>query len=196
MRGAQQKSGSEAEFPELNPVTSLRGVGESLAVKLQRLGVVTVQDLLFLLPLRYEDRTRIAAIGSLREGDRAVIEGEVQLTDVVFRKRRQLLCRIADGSGNLTLRFFHFSSQQQNGLARGTRIRCYGEVRRGSGGLEIVHPEYRRVALETGAAVEESLTPIYPATEGVQQGRLRQLTSLALDQLARQTVRDWLPPAR
>jgi ATP-dependent DNA helicase RecG len=193
LRGAISKSAPETEFPELNPVTSLRGVGESLAVKLQRLGVVTVQDLLFLLPLRYEDRTRVVAIGSLRDGDRAVIEGEIQLTDVVFRKRRQLLCRISDRSGSLTLRFFHFSTQQQNGLARGTHIRCYGEARRGPGGLEIVHPEYRRIAPESGTSVEESLTPIYPATEGVQQGRLRQLTSLALDQLARQTVRDWLP---
>ncbi len=181
------------EFPELRPVTTLRGVGEALATKLQRLGVRTVQDLLFLLPLRYEDRTRVVAIGSLRDGERAVIEGEVQLTDVVFRKRRQLLCRIADGSGSLTLRFFHFSAQQQNSLERGAVIRCYGEVRRGQGGLEIVHPEYRRIASRGSAHVDEALTPIYPATEGVQQGRLRQLTSMALDQLAKRSVRDWLP---
>ena len=181
------------EFPELHPVTRLRGVGEALAAKLQRLGVVTVQDLLFLLPLRYEDRTRVVAIGSLRDGDRAVIEGEVQLTDVVIRKRRQLLCRIADGSGSLTLRFFHFSSQQQNSLTRGSRLRCYGEARRGPAGLEIVHPEYRRVANDASTPVEESLTPVYTATEGVQQGRLRQLTSLALEQLASRSVHDWLP---
>jgi ATP-dependent DNA helicase RecG len=182
-----------AELPELRPITSLRGVGESLATKLERLGIRTVQDMLFLLPLRYEDRTRVLPIGSLRDGERAVIEGEVQLTDVVFRGRRQLLCRIADGTGNLTLRFFHFSTQQQNSLARGTRIRCFGEVRRGPSGLEIVHPEYRRVT-ELNASAEETLTPVYPATEGVQQGRLRQLTALALDQLASRSVREWLPP--
>lgn len=193
MRSTPSTPTATADFPELLPVTTLRGVGEALATKLQRLGVITVQDLLFLLPLRYEDRTRVVPIGSLRDGDRAVIEGEVQLTDVVFRKRRQLLCRIADGSGSLTLRFFHFSTQQQNSLARGTHIRCYGEARRGPGGLEIVHPEYRRIAADANTSVEESLTPIYPATEGVQQGRLRQLTSLALDQLARRSVRDWLP---
>jgi ATP-dependent DNA helicase RecG len=193
LRSTPSTPTATADFPELLPVTTLRGVGEALATKLQRLGVITVQDLLFLLPLRYEDRTRVVPIGSLRDGDRAVIEGEVQLTDVVFRKRRQLLCRIADGSGSLTLRFFHFSTQQQNSLARGTHIRCYGEARRGPGGLEIVHPEYRRIAADANTSVEESLTPIYPATEGVQQGRLRQLTSLALDQLARRSVRDWLP---
>jgi ATP-dependent DNA helicase RecG len=180
------------ELPELRPVTVLRGVGESLAGKLAKLGIYTVQDLLFLLPLRYEDRTRVVPIGTLHDGERAVVEGEVQLTDVVFRGRRQLLCRIADGSGSMTLRFFHFSTQQQNSLARGTRIRCFGEARRAPGGLEIIHPEYRRIA-ELGNAGEEALTPVYPATEGVQQGRLRQLTSLALDQLANRSVRDWLP---
>ena len=180
------------ELPELKPITSLRGVGEALAGKLERLNVRTVQDMLFLLPLRYEDRTRVVAIGSLHDGERAVIEGEIQLTDVVFRGRRQLLVRITDGTGSLTLRFFHFSAQQQNSLSRGTRIRCYGEARRGPSGLEIVHPEYRRVA-ELSTTAEETLTPVYPATEGVQQVRLRQLTSLALDQLANRSVRDWLP---
>ena len=183
---------STPDLPELKPVTSLRGVGESLAQRLFKLNVFTIQDLLFLLPLRYEDRTRIVPIGSLRDGDRAVIEGEIELSDVVFRKRRQLLCRLSDGTGFLTLRFFHFSTQQQQSLARGTRIRCFGEARRGATGLEIVHPEYRRVA-ESGAAPADSLTPVYPATEGVQQGRLRQLTSLALDQLHKRSVCDWLP---
>ena len=178
---------------ELRPVTSLRGVGEALAQKLERLGVATVQDLLFLLPLRYEDRTRVVPMGALSVGDRAVIEGEVQLTEVAFRGRRQLLCRISDGSGSLTLRFFHFSSSQQQQLTRGVRLRCYGEIRRNPAGLEIVHPEYRRVGGDSLNAVEEALTPIYPLTEGVQQGRLRQLTTLALREFAGRTLHDWLP---
>ena len=184
---------TSAESSEQRPVTTLRGVGESLAAKLAKLGITTVQDLLFLLPLRYEDRTRVVPIGSLRVGERAVIEGEVLLCEVAFRGRRQLLCRIGDGSGSLTLRFFHFSGSQQQGLARGTRLRCFGEIRRGPGGPEIVHPEYRRVGGETGT--EETLTPIYPLTEGVQQGRLRQLTGLALRELSPRNLRDWIPPA-
>ena len=130
---------TSAESSELRPVTTLRGVGESLAGRLAKLGITTVQDLLFLLPLRYEDRTRVVPIGSLRVGERAVIEGEVLLCEVAFRGRRQLLCRIGDGSGSLTLRFFHFSGAQQQGLARGTRLRCFGEIRR-PGAPEIVHP--------------------------------------------------------
>ena len=179
---------------EQRPVASLRGVGPALAEKLGKLGVTQVQDLLFVLPSRYEDRTQISAIGSLRPGARAVVEGEVQLTEVVYRRRRQLLCRISDGTGSLTLRFFYFSGSQQTGLARGTRIRCFGEVRRGPLGLEIVHPEYRRVGAEA-APLEEVLTPIYPTTEGVPQGRLRYLIDLALREAGSAGVRDWIPPA-
>ena len=187
---------SAAPLPaELRPVTALRGVGDALAGKLANLGVATVQDLLFLLPLRYEDRTQIAPIGSVRVGERAVVEGEVLLSEVAFRGRRQLLCRIADGSGALTLRFFHFSGAQQQALTRGVRLRCFGEIRRGANGPEIIHPEYRRVASDAGGQTEDALTPIYPLTEGVQQGRLRQLTTAALREIAGGSVREWLPPA-
>jgi ATP-dependent DNA helicase RecG len=174
------------------PVTALRGVGAALAAKLARLGVTRVSDLLFLLPLRYEDRTQVSAIGSLTAQQRAVVEGEIQLTEVAYRGRRQLLCRIADGSGMLTLRFFYFSASQQHGLARGTRLRCFGEVRRGPSGLEMVHPEYRRIVADA-APLEDSLTPIYPLTEGVPQGRLRALIGEALWELERTGLPDFLP---
>ena len=109
----------------------MRGVGAALAEKLQRLGVNQVQDLLFVLPLRYEDRTQVVPIGALVPGTRVAVEGEVQLAEVVFRRQRSLLCRISDGSGFLTLRFFHFSNAQRDALTRGTRLRCFGEIRRG-----------------------------------------------------------------
>src|SRR5688572_25809378 len=171
----------------------MRGVGPALAERLQRLGVAQVQDLLFVLPLRYEDRTRVVPLGSLLAGMRVAVEGEVQLTEVTYRRRRQLLSRIADGSGFLTLRFFYFSAAQQNGLARGTRLRCFGEVRRGPLGLEIVHPEYR-VLHDAVEPLEQTLTPIYPGTEGVAQGRLRALIAQALRGLETSAVRDWIPP--
>jgi ATP-dependent DNA helicase RecG len=176
------------------PVTVLRGVGDALAERLRALGVQTTQDLLFLLPLRYEDRTRVVPLGELRPGQRAAVEGEVLLTEIAFRGRRQLLCRIGDGSGSLTLRFFYFTAQQQVGLARGARIRCFGEVRRSPQGLEMVHPEYRRVDREAAVA-DEHLTPIYPGTEGITQGRLRQLVRMALEQINASKIEDWLPAA-
>jgi ATP-dependent DNA helicase RecG len=182
------------ESLEQRSVTSLRGVGPALAATLARLGLHTVQDVLFHLPLRYEDRTRVVPIGTLRAGDRAVVEGEVQLAEVVFRRRRALLCRIGDGSGSLTLRFFHFSTAQQEALVRGARLRCFGEARLGPGGLEIVHPEYRKVLPGSSPAGGETLTPVYPTTEGVQQGRMRMLTGLALAELADGGLRDWIEP--
>ncbi len=176
------------------PLTALRGVGDALAQRLRAFGVESTQDLLFLLPLRYEDRTRIVPLGELQPGQRAAIEAEVQLTEVSFRGRRQLLCRVSDGSGFLTLRFFHFSAQQQQALVRGLRIRCFGEARRSAQGLEFVHPEYRRADAPAARAAAEHLTPIYPSTEGITQGRLRQLVLAALEQLSTQDLPDWLPP--
>ena len=176
------------------PVTALRGVGAALAERLAHLGVRRVEDLLFLLPLRYEDRTHVSALGALTPGTRAAVEGEVQLTEVIYRGRRQLLTRITDGSGMLTLRFFYFSASQQQGLARGTRLCCFGEVRRGPLGLEMVHPEYRRLVPGAAAPLEETLTPIYPLTAGVPQGRLRALIQAAIALLHEREPRDWLPP--
>jgi len=183
----------EPSLTDPKPVTALRGVGAALSERLLALGVATTQDLLFLLPLRYEDRTRVVPLGELRAGQRAAVEGEVLLTEVVFRGRRQMLCKIGDGSGFLTLRFFHFTAQQQNGLARGARIRCFGEARRGLKGLEIVHPEYRRIDPHSTGPPEDHLTPIYPGTEGVTQGRLRLLVRMALDHSDAANIEDWLP---
>ncbi len=189
---------STAAGPEAHtvPVSTLKGVGPKLAEKLEHLGISTLQDLLFHLPLRYQDRTRIVPIGTLRPGDEAVVEGEVQLSEIKFGKRRMLLTRIADGSGSLTLRFFHFNNAQKESLSRGTRLRCYGEVRRGSITLEMIHPEFRRLDEAMPTEVEEYLTPIYPSTEGMQQQSLRRLVGQAVDQLERGavTLREWLPP--
>src|SRR5688572_12152809 len=178
---------------ERRAVTSLKGVGPALAKRLAKLGIESVADLLFWLPTRYEDRTHIVPIGSLRPGMRAAVEGAIELAEVVFRGRRSLLVRLADGTGFLTLRFFHFSAAQQQQLVRGARLKCFGEVRRGKHGPEIVHPEYRDATAPDRQAVEDALTPIYPVTEGVQQGRLRNLTAQALAAMADGELPDLLP---
>jgi ATP-dependent DNA helicase RecG len=161
-------------------LTALTGVGPSLTKKLGRLNLSRVEDLLFLLPLRYEDRTQLVKLGALVAGDRCLVTGEVLLAEVAFRGRRNLLVRISDGSGQLTLRFFHFSRRQEAQFQPGVRVTCFGEARKGRSGFEMIHPEYRILRADQDAAVNESLTPIYPATEGVQQGRLRNLTDQAL----------------
>ncbi|WP_341304226.1 ATP-dependent DNA helicase RecG [Pseudomonas sp. TMP25] len=174
-------------------VTALKGVGASLAEKLAKVGLETLQDVLFHLPLRYQDRTRIVPIGALRPGQDAVVEGIVAGADVVMGRRRSLLVRLQDGSGTLSLRFYHFSQAQKEGLKRGTQVRCYGEVRPGSSGLEIYHPEYRALSGSEAIAVEQTLTPIYPTTEGLTQQRLRQLSEQALVRLGPHSLPDWLP---
>lgn len=175
------------------PVTELKGVGAALEQKLNNLGIQNLQDLLFHLPLRYQDRTRIVPMGALRPGDECVVEGEVKLADISKGRRRSLLCRIQDGTGSLTLRFFHFTAAQKNNLKPGTRIRCFGEARTGANGLEIVHPEYKRVDNDDLVPVEENLTPIYPTTEGLHQGRLRALTDQALNYLKEGGLQELVP---
>lgn len=177
-------------------ITRLRGVGARVAEKLTRLNIRCVEDLLFHFPFRYEDRTRIVPIGSLRIGDQAVVHGEVQLTEIKYGRRRMLLSHISDGTGILTLRFFHFNAQQKNALQRGVQLRCYGEVRKGQTQLEMVHPEYKRMENdETIINVDEALTPIYPVTEGLHQLTLRQLSEQALTLLrqGKLSLRELLP---
>ncbi len=173
------------------PLTELRGVGPKLAEKLERLHLHTVQDVLFHLPLRYQDRTRVHPIGSTVPSSECVVVGRVEHTEVVFRRRRMLLCRISDGTGALLLRFFHFNASQQQALAVGVTVRCFGEIRDGAGIREMVHPEYRITHEGAPIELDDALTPIYPATEGVQQPTLRKLTDQALEFLP--LVTEWLP---
>ena len=177
------------------PLTTLKGVGPALATKLEKLGLYRVEDLLFLLPLRYEDRTQLVKIGSLVAGTRCLVTGEILLAEVAYRGRRNLLVRIGDGSGQLTLRFFHFSRRQQAQFEAGRHVTCFGEARRGSAGFEMIHPEYRVLREEQGAAMSDSLTPIYPTTEGLQQGRLRNLTDQALRRMDEAPPAELLPPS-
>jgi ATP-dependent DNA helicase RecG len=205
-------------------ITTLKGVGGQVADKLHKLGLHTLQDLVFHLPFRYQDRTRITPIGALQLHCDVVVEGEVRAADFsftgkAFGKRRSLVCRIQDGTGTLTLRFFHFSMAQKNQLKPGVRLRCYGETRRGSSGIELYHPEYQIISgkpatrpadtLSPGAlspeklapgklsleklTLQQTLTPVYPITEGVTQVRVRNTIAQALAQLTEQSLKDLLP---
>jgi len=177
------------------PITQLKGIGPRNAEKLAKIGIRTVQDVLFHLPLRYQDRTRIRPIGSLRAGDQVVVEGVVELADVRFGRRRSLLVALADGTGAIRLRFFHFSSAQKANLSPGVRLRCFGEVRKGPSSLELVHPEYQRLSEVDSAPMEESLTPVYPTTEGMHQLAWRGISDKALRLLEAQpdSLPEWLP---
>ena len=181
------------DFFSSTPVTQLKGVGAAQAEKLARLGIRTLQDVLFHLPFRYQDRTRLVPIGATREGSEVLIQGRVLMADVVMRKRRSLICRIEDGTGQIHLRFFHFSTSQKNHFQPGAIVRCYGEVRLTGMGKEMAHPEYR-IMESADAPVEAALTAVYPATEGIQQPTLRKLSDQVLKLLGKaQAVAELLP---
>ena len=149
------------------------------------------------MPLRYQDRTRLVAIGSLRKGDEALVEAEVLLTDIKYTRRRMLLSKVSDGTGVLLLRFFHFNTSQQQALKPGIRIRCFGEVRRSTQGLEMVHPEYQLLSNSMSDSPTDSLTAFYPTTEGLGQYTLRSLIDQLIndDRTVRVDVPEWLPDA-
>lgn len=175
-------------------VSELRGVGPSLSAKLANIHISSVLDLLFHLPLRYQDRTQLTPIGALRHGAEVLIEGEIAGTAVVFGRRRSLLVKIQDGTGIISLRFYHFSAAQKKSLNPGSRIRCYGEVRWGKSGFEIYHPEYQILRAGSPTSIEEFLTPVYPATEGLHQARIRSLMEQAFLLLDKsRALPDYLP---
>ncbi|NIY83361.1 ATP-dependent DNA helicase RecG [Vibrio hepatarius] len=175
------------------PLTSLSGVGAKVAEKLAKVGLNSVQDLLFHLPLRYEDRTRIYPIVKLHAGLWAAVQGKVMSVDTLFGKRKMLAVKISDGNGTITLRFFNFTAAMKNNFAEGKTVHAYGEIKRGSFGLEIVHPDYKFYAPNQKADVEETLTPVYPTTEGLRQATLRNLTDQALTLLDKAAVQELLP---
>ena len=176
------------------PLTGLKGVGSKLAEKLGHLHLQTVQDLLFHLPHRYEDRTLSSPIAELLPGMQCNVEGFIQDCQIVPARRRLMVCRISDGNSTLTLRFFNFTQGQKAALASGRRLRCFGEIKAGHYGLEIIHPEYKLLDEASPLELEEKLTPVYPTTEGLRQQTLRNLTDQALALLAAYGVRELLPP--
>ncbi|MEH0667549.1 ATP-dependent DNA helicase RecG [Vibrio scophthalmi] len=175
------------------PLTSLAGVGAKVAEKLAKVGLLSVQDLLFHLPLRYEDRTRVYPIVKLHAGLWAAVQGKVMSVDTLFGKRKMLAVKLSDGNGTLTLRFFNFTAGMKNQFAEGKTVHAYGEIKRGSYGLEIVHPDYKFYTPQQPAETEPSLTPVYPTTDGLRQLTLRNLTEQALALLDKSAVQELLP---
>ncbi|WP_338018836.1 ATP-dependent DNA helicase RecG [Halorhodospira halochloris] len=163
---------------------ALPGVGERSVQRLHRLNIYTLADLLLHLPIRYEDRTRLRRIADLSAGERALVEGAIAWSEVAQGRRRRLLCRISDGSGQLDLVFFNYPPKTAERLQRGLWLRCFGEVRAGYGSLQMVHPEYKRVKPGDTDRLSEALTPVYRSTDGLHQKKLRSLVDVALELFA------------
>ncbi len=176
----------------------LRGVGVKFREQLNELGIHYTHDLLLHLPYRYEDRTRLTEIGSLTPGMRVLVNGKIEYANVVFGRRRSLIVVLNDGTGLIYLRFFYFNQAQQQAYKAGGHLRCFGEVRAGYKGLEMVHPSCQRISSRQMHRIEQqTLTPVYPSSSSIKQHRWLQLTDQALkllneDQLQ---LRELLPEA-
>ncbi len=175
----------------------LKGVGPKIAEKLQKLGLSTQRDLLFHLPLRYEDRTFITKLGSLQPGKRSQIEAEVLQSAVSFRRvgrsRRVLAARLADNTGVVSVRFFYFNANQQKLIEKGNWLRCFGEVRAVQGDLEMIHPETELIDPDNPSPLPATLTPIYPTTEGLHQLSMKRIISQVIDNLEAEGIQETLP---
>ena len=178
--GRQLRHGTRTVVGLRDPLSTLKGVGPKVAEAFARLGLSTLEDALFHLPLRYEDRTRITPLAAVRQGQAVVFEVTIRAAQVAFGRRRSLVLKVEDASGLATLRLFHFSKAQQQQLKPGRPLRGFGEGRGGSGGIEFVHPELTFLDGGAAPALDDRLTPIYPTTEGLGQARLRSLLHRAL----------------
>lgn len=176
------------------PITALKGIASKMAEKLTKLGINSVQDILFHLPLRYEDRSRIYPISQLHSGNFGTIQGSIQSSQVINGRKRMLVCDVADNSGRINLRFFNFTSAQRNSFQNGMTIQAYGEIRSNGYQLEIIHPEYKLIKIGEEPPVSDNLTPIYPTTEGLKQNTWLKITEEALHLLSNDNLPELLAP--
>ncbi len=165
------------------PVQTLNGVGGQVAQLLARLSIYNTIDLLFHLPRGYEDRSRIVLMQDLKVGQSALVEGVVQSVEPLSSSRggrTSLLVQLSDDTGRITLRFFQMYPGLKEKMPIGRTLRVFGELRMGSRGLEISHPDIQVVTAGTPLPPSR-LTPIYPTTDGLSQTKLRSLVDQVLN---------------
>ncbi len=172
-------------------LADLSGIGTQLAARLKALGLVREIDLLLHQPLRYEDRTRLTRLDRIRPGELVQVEGRIAHSEIRRARKRMLIAVLADDHGQILLRFFHFFPSQQKLLSAGNRVRCYGEVRFGREGFELIHPQCQHIDDRGRPALPTRLSPIYPTTAGLAQYRLGRLIA---DALARAASEQWPLP--
>ena len=166
---------------DLHSVENLKGVGPKISQSLKSLGITYIQDAMFHLPFRYEDRTVLTPIGEASYEKSVLIQGEIVKSTVVFRGRRMLFTEIYDGTGRITMRMFNFAMAQHKALKEGLMVRCYGSVTPGPNGKQMIHPQYQIFNKSEDLEVDNSLTPVYPTTSGLQQGRIRKVIKDSID---------------
>ncbi len=174
-------------------VETLKGVGPKVTEKLALLSINNLEDLLFHLPSRYQDRSRIHPIGSLLHGQTAQVFGMIETADVVFGKRRSLVCKISDASGILDIRLFYFSMTQKKQFKRGEFVQCYGQVSHSGRAISMIHPEITFLKNQQIPKLEAGLQAVYPTTQGLQQRTFQSLIKQTIDSLNSASIKELLP---
>lgn len=172
------------------PLAQLKGISSDVAEKLHKQHLSRCIDLLFLLPLHYQDRSHITPIADLRYGKKAQIQGSIQSVNRAFGRRPSLSCILSDNTGSIVLRFYYFNRQQQASLTGSTILRCYGEVRSGKNGLEMYHPKYLTIDTGKHYPLPEQLQPNYTKVDGLGSVRLTRLINTILSDIQQETIDD------
>ncbi len=165
----------------MSELSSLPGITPKAIENLAKLNITTIFDLLFHLPIRYNDRTVITNIADITFNKELQVIGEVYNAKVVFGRRRMMTATLLDDTGEITLRFFHFSNTQLKSLVDGRKVLCFGEPRRMGKRIEMIHPQYRVLQEHETVTLSDRLEPVYSTTKGLQQKRLQTLVDKALN---------------
>ena len=174
-------------------ISKLKGVGPLLQEKLNSQNIFIIEDLLFLLPLKYEDRTQLYDLEKAPIDHRCLVKGKIIDSKILFYGRRTLQVIIDDGTEKLKLRFFYFSNNQYKQFKLNEAVVCFGLLKNNNNKLEMIHPEYKILNISKNFKTENSLTPIYPAVDGIKQGRVRNLVQQATNILKFSDPKDLIP---
>lgn len=162
------------------PLTSIKGINDILSRKFSKLGIVCVGDLLLHFPFRYEDHTRLTPIQCLKDGQSALIEGEIISVKQMGRQKKRFVIELFDRSGVCEIIFFHsFSSQQQQWMKKNV-LRCFGQVKRGPKSFQMMHPDWVRIKEGQIVPLPMHFTPIYSTVTGLTQVWIRKTIEIAL----------------
>jgi ATP-dependent DNA helicase RecG len=167
------------------PLQFLKGVGPRKAADLKRAGLVLVQDLLYRLPFRYEDRSRMQPISTLRPGNKAAVLGEIKSSNVAVTRRRGFKifhAVIADASGSIRCTWMN-QAFLADILRPHLQVVIFGDVKLDSTGLHFMNPEYELVSEDLSSVHTGRVVPFYEKTGTVTPNMQRRLVRQALDQL-------------
>ena len=176
------------------PLSHLKGVGPNLSKKLHRLNLHTIEDLLYFLPHRYEDRRTIKTIAQLPINETSLFKGVIRSADEVQigrGKKRVFEVLVEDDSGQILLKWFHYRLDwMKRRYQHGSQVFVVGEVKFFSSHREVLHPE---VEFYTGNNIPVDqcrILPVYPLTEGLSQKQMRKFCQQAVSLYAQQVKTD------